>query len=113
MTLLKAIIMGIVQGVAEFLPVSSSGHLALFKHILGIDLESGMLFNVLLHVGTLVAVFIAFWTDIKNLIIEGLGIIGDFFVNIFNACAYLFRAEKKPWKQIVRTPYRSILNELS
>ena len=106
MTLLKAVIMGIVQGIAEFLPISSSGHLALFKHILGIELESGMLFDVLLHVGTLVAVFIAFFTDIKNLIIEGFGIIGDFCVNVFNAIANLGRKEKKPLKKVVRTPYR-------
>jgi len=47
MTLLKAIIMGIIQGVAEFLPVSSSGHLAILKHILNIDLENGgLLFDV-------------------------------------------------------------------
>lgn len=106
MTLLKAIIMGIVQGVAEFLPVSSSGHLALFKHILNLDLESGMLFDVLLHVGTLTAVFVAFWKDIAALILEGLGIVGDFFVNIFNAVVNLFRKDKKAWKKIVRTPYR-------
>ena len=106
MTLLKAIIMGIVQGVAEFLPISSSGHLALFKHILGVNLESGMLFDVLLHVGTLAAVFIAFFADIKNLVIEGFGILGDFFANLFNAVANLFRKEKKPLKKVVRTPYR-------
>ena len=106
MTLLKAIIMGIVQGVAEFLPISSSGHLALFKHILGVELESGMLFDVLLHVGTLVAVFIAFWKDIKNLIVEGFGIVGDFLVNVARAMGNLFRKEKKPLKKVVRTPYR-------
>ena len=51
MSLLQAIIMGIVQGVAEFLPISSSGHLAIFKHILNIDMDTGLLFDVLLHVG--------------------------------------------------------------
>lgn len=106
MTWIKAVIMGIIQGVAEFLPVSSSGHLALAKHILHLELESGMLFDVLLHVGTLTAVFVAFWKDISSLILEGLGIIGDFFVNIFNVVVNLFRKDKKEWKKIVRTPYR-------
>lgn len=101
MTLLKAIIMGIIQGVAEFLPVSSSGHLAIFKHILNIDLENGgLLFDVLLHLGTLMAVFVAFWSDIKQLIVEGFGIIGDFFVNLYRVCT------GKGWSQIIRTPYR-------
>lgn len=107
MTLLKAIIMGIIQGVAEFLPVSSSGHLAIFKQILNIDLETGgLLFDVLLHIGTLAAVFVAFWADIKELIAEGFGIIGDFFVNVFHMAANLFAKEKKTWKPVVRTPYR-------
>ena len=67
MSLIEAIIMGIVQGVAEFLPVSSSGHLAIFKHILKIKTDTGMLFDIMLHFGTLVAIFIAFWKDIKEL----------------------------------------------
>ena len=84
MSLLEAIIMGFVQGLAEFLPISSSGHLAIFKHILNIDLEAsgGMLFDVMLHFGTLIAIFVAFWKDIKKLIIEGLCIVRDFFINI-------------------------------
>lgn len=107
MALWKAIIMGIIQGVAEFLPVSSSGHLAIFKHILNLDLENGgLLFDVLLHIGTLAAVFVVFWADIRKLIVEGFGIIGDFFVNVFHMVGNLFAKEKRPWKQVVRTPYR-------
>ena len=49
MSLLEAIFMGIIQGLTEFLPVSSSGHLALFKILFGIETETGMLFDVLLH----------------------------------------------------------------
>ena len=102
--------MGIIQGLAEFLPVSSSGHLAIFKHILNLDLESGLLFDVLLHIGTLMAVFVAFWSDISKLIQEGFGILGDFFLNLYYVT--LGRGKKdeegKPrgWKQILRTPYR-------
>lgn len=105
MDLIKSIIMGVVQGVAEFLPISSSGHLAIFKHILGME-DPSLLFDVMLHFGTLVAIFIAFWKDIKELIVEGFGILGDFFVNLFCFLVNLFCKDKKQYKQIVRTPYR-------
>lgn len=59
MSILDAIIQGIVQGLTEFLPVSSSGHLSITQHILGAT-ENNLFFNVMLHVGTLVAV-VAFY----------------------------------------------------
>jgi undecaprenyl-diphosphatase len=64
LTYLQAIILGIVQGLGEFLPISSSGHLALLQHIFGINGESVLLFAVLLHVGTLLSVFVVYWKDI-------------------------------------------------
>lgn len=63
----KSIILGIIQGLAEFLPISSSGHLELFEHILGVE-EVPRLFDVCLHMGTLLAVFIVFWNDIWSII---------------------------------------------
>ncbi len=65
----KSAILGTVQGLTEFLPVSSSGHLTLLQQILGYDLgEAGMMFvNVLLHFGTLLAVIFVFWRDILAL----------------------------------------------
>ncbi len=74
---LQAIIMGLVQGLTEFLPVSSSGHLVLSKFILGADLGTSALFEILLHVGTLAAVFVFYWKDVLNLIKEGLLLIKD------------------------------------
>ena len=68
MELLKAVILGLIQGVAEFLPISSSGHLAIFKHVLNFETDTGLLFDVLLHLGTLAAVFVAFRKDIFELI---------------------------------------------
>ena len=72
MTFLSAIILGMVQGIAEFLPISSSGHLAVFQTFfnLSADTDDHMFFNVLLHLGTLVAVLVAYRKDILELIKE-------------------------------------------
>ena len=67
MNIWQAILMGVIQGLTEFLPVSSSGHLVLGKIFFGINIETSALFEALLHVGTLGAVFVYFWKDIKML----------------------------------------------
>lgn len=70
MSFFQAIILGLIQGLAEFLPISSSGHLALLQYFFGIESDSVLLFTVLLHVGTLISVFIIYWKDIVELIVE-------------------------------------------
>ncbi len=72
MTYLSAALMGILQGVAEFLPISSSGHLALFQHFFSVENyeETQMFFTVLLHLGTLISVFVYYWRDVLELIQE-------------------------------------------
>ena len=72
MSLLHAVLLGLIQGIAEFLPVSSSGHLAIAEHLLGMSGASEIpeFFDVLLHLGTLIAVFAAYWTDIRDMVIE-------------------------------------------
>ena len=70
MSYFEAIILGLVQGLAEFLPISSSGHLALLQQAFGIHEDKVLLFAVLLHVGTLISVFIVYWKDIWELIME-------------------------------------------
>ena len=67
MSIIEAIILGIIQGIAEFLPISSSGHLALAQHLFGIK-ESSLSFGVLLHLGTLVPVFVVYWNELWKLI---------------------------------------------
>ena len=70
MSAFEAFVLGVVQGLTEFLPVSSSGHLMVLQKMFGISAEGdGMLvFNILMHVGTLIAVFIVYWKRIWNMI---------------------------------------------
>ena len=79
MSYLTAVLLGLVQGVAEFLPISSSGHLAIAEQLLNLQGASNVpeFFDVLLHLGTLVAVFIAYWDDIRDMIVEFFAGIGD------------------------------------
>lgn len=83
MSILDAIIQGIVQGLAEFLPVSSSGHLAITQHILGTSGDGNLFFNVMLHVGTLVAVIAFYYKLIWSLIKEFFSMIKDIFTGKF------------------------------
>ena len=83
MTIIDAIIQGVVQGLTEFLPVSSSGHLAITQHITGVAGEGNLFFNVMLHVGTLVAVVAFYHKLIWSLIKEFFKMIGDIFTGKF------------------------------
>ena len=67
MTIWIAMLLGLVQGIAEFLPVSSSGHLLLIQKMFGIT-EGALFFTVMLHLATLVAVFIVYWPTLLELI---------------------------------------------
>ena len=79
MTYLTAFLLGLVQGVAEFLPISSSGHLAIAQNLLHIEGAGSVpeFFDVLLHLGTLIAVFAAYWKDICEMVVEFFRGIGD------------------------------------
>lgn len=68
MDLLDAIILGIVQGLTEFLPVSSSGHLVFFQRLLGVDEASVLTVSIALHVATLLAVLVFYWRKILDMI---------------------------------------------
>ncbi len=95
MTYLEAILQGILQGLTEFLPVSSSGHLSLFQHFTGNSGETGIFFSLMLHLGTLLAVFIAFRKTIWQLILEFLSMVWDIVRGRFS------------WKE--RSDYRNML----
>jgi undecaprenyl-diphosphatase len=73
--IIGAIILGAVQGVSEFLPISSSGHLAIVQSLMGVD--PGLAFDTILHIGTLVAVFMFFWNDIISILKGFIRSLGD------------------------------------
>ena len=79
MSVWNAIILGLVQGLAEFLPISSSGHLSILTNLFGLTTtEDGhMFFDVLLHLGTLISICVVYWQDIVDMFYEVLA-----FVNV-------------------------------
>lgn len=100
MEILHAIFLGLVQGMTEFIPVSSSGHLVITRDILGIQ-EGGLAFDVMLHVGTLVAVFAYYWKDLWLLA-------KDFILLLCQLAAYPF-VSKKPKLCNANHPHRVLL----
>ena len=75
MELLKAIILGFLQGATEFLPVSSSGHLVLGSHLMGFK-EQGLVFDVMLHLGTLCSVIIVFRKELRDMVLAPFRLLG-------------------------------------
>ena len=78
--LIKKIILAIVQGIAEILPISSSGHLLIFSELLQVD-TNGLQLLIFLHFGSLVAIMIYYWKDIKDI--------------IFSLCKFLFKHDRE------------------
>ena len=105
MEFIKSILLGIVQGLTEFLPISSSGHLEIFKVILGFEtgLNNNILFTLILHLATSFSVIVVYWNDIKKIFKSVLSIKKDentyFFslilISIFPAGTVGFFFEEK------------------
>ena len=108
MSLLQAIIMGVIQGLTEFLPVSSSGHLALFKILFHVETDTGLLFDVLLHIGTLIAVFVVYYRDIIRLIGEMISMILDCFHNV-RVWLLRLRGIHRKYRRIIHNSYRKFV----
>lgn len=108
MSLLEAILMGIIQGVTEFLPVSSSGHLALFKILFNVE-DVGLLFDVILHLGTLIAIFAVYYKDIWKMICEGCAIIADVCRNISIFFSNIANKKKGGYHRVVCNGYRKFV----
>ncbi len=109
MSLLQAVLMGLIQGLTEFLPVSSSGHLAIFRILFGVDTDTGMLFDVLLHVGTLAAICFVYYKDVWKLIVEGCCILRDAVVNVVLFFKNRTGGGQEPYRRIVNSSYRKFV----
>lgn len=112
MTLFQAIFLGIVQGLTEFLPVSSSGHLAIFKEMLGVSTPEGasaLTFDILLHVGTLAAICIVYFKDIKKMILEFIFMIRDIFFNFMTLISRPIGKKDKEFIKIISGSYRKFV----
>ena len=92
----QTIFLGIIQGLTEFLPISSSGHLVIFQHLIGLK-NPELLLDISLHIGTLLAVLIFFWADIKMMIYESIGLIGTIF------------RKQNPSSKIQQFPYAALI----
>ncbi len=108
MSLLQSILMGLIQGLTEFLPVSSSGHLAMFKILFHVDTDTGLLFDILLHVGTLVAVCVVYFRDLIRLIREFFAILADCVYNGVILISRLRHCDGS-YRRIVRNSYRKFV----
>lgn len=106
MSLLESIWMGIIQGVTEFLPVSSSGHLVIFQNVFHLDPEESLLFFIILHMGTMVVTFVAFYSDIKKIFLETIGMCRDLVGNIKIFFFNKKHNEARRSKKIVHNNYR-------
>ena len=83
MEILKALLLGIVQGITEFLPISSSGHLSVFRQLFNVQTDTAGLFSAMLHIGTLVAILLMFYKPIYELFEEFILCFKDIFSGKF------------------------------
>ena len=98
MSILEAVLLGIIQGITEFLPVSSSAHLVLAQQLLNIQNNQTILFDVALHMGTLVAVFLVFRKDIRRVVLSLFGILQDLIHNLKLKFRHRHSMEEVPYR---------------
>lgn len=109
MSVFQSIFLGIIQGITEFLPVSSSGHLAILQNIFHIETDGGMLFDIMLHIGTLAAVFIVYRKDIGRMIVEALKMAGDICMNFKTWMLNRIHKTSLPYRRVVHNNYRKFV----
>ena len=109
MTIMQSILLGIVQGVTEFLPVSSSGHLSILQNIFHVETNDSMLFDIMLHLGTLTAVFIVYHKDIWKMIVESMLMLLDVCLNFRTWMLNKIHKTKLKYKKIVHNSYRKFV----
>ena len=100
MTVIEALFLGLIQGITEFLPISSSAHLIIFRHFMKIEDTQTVFFNVLLHFGSMIAILLTFSKEWKRLFLALCGII----INLFHNLKEHFSSQHQERKQ-----YRKVL----
>ena len=109
MTMLESIFFGVLQGILEFLPVSSFGHLVFAEQYQDLPVQAGVFFEALLHLGSMTAVLIVFWSDIQRIVLEFAGIINDLFTNLLMLIRSRFQKGYKPgYRKIISNIYRKM-----
>lgn len=109
MSIIQAIFLGLIQGVTEFLPVSSSGHLAILRNLLGIEIADGLFFDVLLHLGTVIVIICVFRKDILRMLLEALRMLADVVYNIQIKIHNRREQDAKRCRKIVHNNYRKFV----
>jgi undecaprenyl-diphosphatase len=107
MEFLLSAILGIIQGILEFLPVSSSGHLAAIEQLIRLPYDMSF-FNVCIHIGTLLAILIALQKDIARLLAESLLMLRDVFHNLFVFIRSARKHEEPKLRKIITSNYRRL-----
>lgn len=109
MELIKAILMGLLQGMMEFMPVSSTGHLALADRMFQSESGMEMVFVCMLHMASLIAILVVFVKDIANLAVAFCGIIVDIVANFFLFIKRLLGRKTEGYYIINSSPHRKFL----
>lgn len=107
-TAVIALILGLVQGLSEFFPVSSSGHLALFSQLFSVKMPDELLFDVCLHIGTVIAVIAVFRKDILRILSALYGMTRDVLYNAAEYFRCIGMPEKAVYRKILSGNYRQL-----
>ena len=106
MNAIKALLLGIIAGITDFLPVSSSGHITLFSNILGVEGEIDLMFIIAIHIGTMIAVILVYIKPFKRVLKEFAGLCADLSYNI--KVAFSHSSGDRRYKKAVRNQYRKL-----
>lgn len=106
MNILQAALLGLVQGITEFLPISSTGHLTLVGRLLGTEGAANLMFMTMLHLGSLIAVLSVFYKDILRIAVEVAGVIHDSVCNLKIYIAEHRKPEGRRYIKILSNGYR-------
>lgn len=108
MTIIEAALLGILQGIIEFLPISSSAHLVLAQHLMKIENSRILLFDLTLHLGTLAAVILVFRKDLARILLSMAGILQDLFHNMKLKIRRHGDQTDVPYRKVLSTNYRRL-----